>query len=203
MQATCDYCGAPLDCARESPECLGYWRTDLGLYICDPCLLENADDYPDMSPSRRLFALRLRYVRGISMKSMDEVIERARGRMNPDAIVFAERGIHRAVKLFEQRELLAAIEAGQAAWNSVNTLSAAIDLLPGFRTGLKVRAPFKEANETKQATSNQQREHWQQRASEKWADPAHANKSASEIARLIARDGEKPATIRRRIKKLS
>lgn len=70
-------------------------------------------------------------------------------------------------------------------------------------TGQKVREPFNKANRERAAAAKARTAEWQARADAKWAEPQHAAKSAQEIARLIARDGEEPDTIRRKIKKLS
>lgn len=75
--------------------------------------------------------------------------------------------------------------------------------IPFVNSGLKVRAPFRQANTQRRTDSDAQREDWQVRANAKWDQPQHADKSKLRIAELIARDGENPDTIRRKIKKLA
>ena len=72
-------------------------------------------------------------------------------------------------------------------------------LLPLARTGNKVRKPFAESNDARMRKAAEKREDWRRRAARKWTEPQHRFKSAAEIARLIARDGENPDTIRRHI----
>lgn len=74
-------------------------------------------------------------------------------------------------------------------------------LLPLAKTGNKVREPFRGANKERKTLSQSQGAEWQSRADAKWSDRQHADKSAAEIARLIAEPNENPDTIRRKIKK--
>lgn len=74
-------------------------------------------------------------------------------------------------------------------------------ILPLARMGDKVKKPLLGANQRRAAKSSSQKDVWQRRADEKWANPQHSNKTASEIARLIAQPGEKVGTIRRAIRK--
>jgi hypothetical protein len=76
-------------------------------------------------------------------------------------------------------------------------------VLPLARTGKKVISGAAEENMQRKADADDRRRDWQARAERKWADPQHSNKGTSEIARLIAKPGENPHTIRRRIKKPS
>lgn len=74
---------------------------------------------------------------------------------------------------------------------------------PEAKTGHKVRKPFKDANAGRAAESKAWQTDLQARANAKWAEAQHAGKTISEIARLIAKPGENPGTIRRKIKKLA
>jgi hypothetical protein len=74
---------------------------------------------------------------------------------------------------------------------------------PFVRTGAKVRRPHLESNKRRQVEAQALYAEWQARAVAKWAEPQHADKFASDIARLIAKPGENPDTIRRRIRKPS
>ncbi|AGG88767.1 hypothetical protein [Rhodanobacter denitrificans] len=71
-----------------------------------------------------------------------------------------------------------------------------------IETGTRVRKPFEEANAASSAAAAARYAQWQARATDLWALPQHAHKSAIEIARLIARGTVyKPGTIRTRISK--
>lgn len=78
-----------------------------------------------------------------------------------------------------------------------------IKAAPAAKTGRKVRAPFEAANAGRSRDAAADMERWQTLANEKWEEPLHATKSASDIARLIAGPGENWNTIRRKIKKPS
>ncbi|MEW9570542.1 hypothetical protein ABQJ54_02120 [Rhodanobacter sp. Si-c] len=67
------------------------------------------------------------------------------------------------------------------------------------RTGAKVRKPFAEHNRERGLASATAAATWQAQAAALWAMPQHANKTSSDIARLI--DPEQWNTIRRKIKK--
>lgn len=76
-------------------------------------------------------------------------------------------------------------------------------ILPLARTGKRVVAGAIAENKQRVIEADVRRNDWQARAERKWADPQHASKGSTEIARLIAKPGENPDTIRRRIKKPS
>lgn len=97
----------------------------------------------------------------------------------------------------------AAEAAAQAMW-AAHYAWLLIDeagLLPVIQTGRKQRSASEDANARKADEAEERAIEWQRRADEKWAEPQHSEKNPSEIARLIARDGEKPGTIRKKIKK--
>ena len=117
----------------------------------------------------------------------------------------ADRGVHRTLAQ-HRAELLQALEAGDTArakdkcellWRTVELALAK----PIARTGLKVRRPHAESNRARAVASSKRVAEWQTLAGLKWKEPQHADKSASAIAKLIARPGEKWNTIRRKIKK--
>jgi hypothetical protein len=68
-----------------------------------------------------------------------------------------------------------------------------------LRTGDKVREPFERSNADRSADSQTRAEKLQRDAAAKWAERLHANKSATEIAKLI--DPEHWNTTRRKIKR--
>ncbi len=72
-------------------------------------------------------------------------------------------------------------------------------LLPLARTGDKVQKPRKRANAERQKVADARHARWQQQAEALWAQPRHAGKSISNIARLI--DPNRAGTIRNIIRK--
>lgn len=71
-------------------------------------------------------------------------------------------------------------------------------LFPPAQTGRKVRAPFSVANKKRSGETQAKRAEWQKKACALWAKPQHANKSATDIARLI--DAMHWNTVRRHIR---
>lgn len=202
-EATCDYCGKGLDCANGSVRDNAYWSMDHGVRVCDDCLPNIWDDFPDRESMERLFWLRALHVRRINVEDIHAMIDRAREAIVPGQVDTVAIEFERAGDLFRQGERFAAMEAVQAAWNAANGLHNAVTFKPELTTARKVRRPFAEANADRQQDAENRAAEWQRLASGKWADPLHAGKSASDIARLIALPDEKPGTIRRKIKKLS
>jgi len=90
---------------------------------------------------------------------------------------------------------LALIELAHAEYRALY-----LDAAPAALTGHKVRRPHKQSNDRKSAAAVALHAEWQRRADSKRADPRHAHKSRSEIAKLIAQPGENWNTIRRNIK---
>jgi hypothetical protein len=108
----------------------------------------------------------------------------------------------------EAIKYLAAGDAEQATWNALVAARAAwiMDVKsvePQVVTGSKVRRPFENQNNEASTIAADRYAEWQRLANVEWTKRQHVNKSASDIARLIAAPGENPNTIRRHIKKLS
>lgn len=201
MMSKCDYCDKGLGSAYDSTVMREYWTNQLGLVVCDSCLLHSCDNFRELPESSRIVALRLLRVRGINLETIDATIERARPVISPSLMDKLECERAEIFELHTAGELVAAMRAGQAFWNDANHLNESLTARPIVRTGEKVRRPFKEANEGRARTAIAKYAEWQNRACQKWAEPLHRDKSAAEIARLIALPGEKPDTIRRHIKK--
>lgn len=96
-----------------------------------------------------------------------------------------ETKIHAA----EAIKCLAAGDAELATWNALVAARAGwiMDLKsiePQIVTGSRVRRPFESQNKESAANADDRYARWQRRASEKWAQPQHANKSASDVAKL-------------------
>lgn len=99
-------------------------------------------------------------------------------------------------------------DAENAVWNALVAAHNAwiMDVKsvePQIVTGSRVRRPFESQNKDSAANAIDRYAEWQRRANEKWAQPLHANKSVSCVAKLIVEAGENWDTIRRHIKKLS
>lgn len=77
------------------------------------------------------------------------------------------------------------------------------DVRPIIKTGAKVRKPFDDANERRRSDSVRRHAKWRALANKLRANPQHAGKSDSEIARLIAAPGDNVGTIRKAIKRTS
>lgn len=129
----------------------------------------------------------------------EDVIERADGVIERWQVDELRAAVKEARKLFQQGETRLALMAAQAAWNLALGLFNALAVKGEVRTGRKVRQPFADANHERSECSRTQAEAWQTDAERLWAQPLHAGKSASDIARLI--DPQRWNTIRRKIKR--
>lgn len=72
-------------------------------------------------------------------------------------------------------------------------------VLPRARTGNKVRAPYAKRNAERARVAQAQHAAWQRQADALWAQPQHADKSKSAIARLI--DPARENTVRHFIRR--
>ena len=95
-------------------------------------------------------------------------------------------------------DLFGALDSAYMAQRIVRVAESAM-ALPYVETAARVRRPFSDANENRQRQSKEQSEYWQSEAERLWSNPRHANKSKSDIARLI--DSDNWNTIRRKITK--
>lgn len=102
----------------------------------------------------------------------------------------------------EQNNAVLAVQSAMWMMCSVWFLDVK-EVEPEIVTGVKTRGGAARGNQMRKKTAAELHAEWQVLANEKWADPQHANKGNIAIAKLIARPGEKPGTIRNRIKKLS
>jgi hypothetical protein len=117
----------------------------------------------------------------------------------------ASLGVHRTLAK-HRAGLLQALEAGdtERAMDKCELLERTVMqamVKPIAITGVKVRKGRADANQTRAVASKDNAAEWQRRAEVEWAKLQHANKGPYAIARLIAEKGEKPNTIRRKIKK--
>lgn len=108
----------------------------------------------------------------------------------------------------EAIKYLRAGDAEMAVWNALVAahyawIADVKAVEPTLATGERVRRPHRASNMAKKEEAMAREAKWQRLANEQWATNQHADKSAKEIARLIAQPLEKPDTIRRRIKKMS
>lgn len=187
-RASCDACGQDLDCREGDPRLKGYWQLNVGVRYCDPCILERSNDFPAREETERLFALRLRHVRGINIERIEAKAQEARG------IIVAEQAnrplseLKEALKLFRAGERLAAMVAGQAAWNTANSLHFAIvtraDVVNGQRaTEQRTKAGFS-SGEQRKAERAEAWEHWQAAAEAIYA--ANSSQSKHEVCTKVA-----------------
>lgn len=131
--ALCDYCGTSLGCTNSSLLFKGYCQTKIGLLVCDECLLRNSDEFPGRRD--RVLALRLLHVRGVNIEAVEAKVCHASGKIAPEQIHKLTDAIANAGLLFREGELLAALEAGQAAWNVANYLYGALEARPEVLAG--------------------------------------------------------------------
>jgi hypothetical protein len=138
MQATCDYCGAPLGCEIGSMQDLHYWRLDHGVRSCDPCLATNFNDYIGME--HRIVALRLRWAGGlgVNLATADVVIEQAKRVIIPEQVELAIQARDRVLECHGAGEYLAMMEAGRALFFAANDLNNSIVEGKAIRTGRKI-----------------------------------------------------------------
>ncbi|MGX5658172.1 hypothetical protein ACWKWV_00410 [Castellaniella ginsengisoli] len=228
MMAACDYCGADLGCAVKSETELRYWRNSFGLNICNACLLNRCDDYPDLQGDERVATLRLRYAHqwpsgemvpyelkpgrvvqvarddGISVKTIRDTIRAAQGVIDPVLVRQAERELRDFFALHQKGELLAALQSGKAAWNAAHIIHTMLnskdDVLSGRRaTRQRSKAGFSSGKE-RQAERRPEWDRWQTEADRIGATNPRLSRNA--VAEKIAHVcGVSSETIRRRITK--
>lgn len=199
---SCDACGKEFGCLEGDPRLKGYWQLEIGVRYCDPCLLQHSDDYLMHEEAERLFALRLRYVRGINIERIEAKAQEARG------IIVAEQAnrplseLKEALKLFRAGERLAAMVAGQAAWNTANSLHIAIvtraDVVNGQRaTEQRTKAGFS-SGEQRKAERAEEWKRWQAAAEAIYA--ANNSQSKHEVcAKEAARFGVSTRAVANRV----
>lgn len=183
-----------------------YWTTEWGVRPCNPCLLANADDFPQLEGDERIFALRLLYSDPphpwgqINWVSLSDEIGRASDKIIPDQIEFLRQLQKRAITLYKNGRFLEAMEAARTLFGLVNGLRESVMNRNAVKTGRKVRRASEVANRNRQASASSARSKWQLLADDIWAQPQHASKSKRAVALLIAkRTGENEDTIRRAI----
>ncbi|MGK9695924.1 hypothetical protein O6448_24235, partial [Salmonella enterica subsp. enterica] len=95
-----------------------------GCRACDPCLLENADDFGEMPEDRRIVALRLLHSGapelwgGINLAMVDEFIARAESEFAPDHARFLRAERARVFRLHREGEYVAMMEAARALFSA-------------------------------------------------------------------------------------
>jgi len=150
-KATCHYCGADLGCVKGCAADRTYWQLSNGCRACDPCLLENADDFGEMPEDRRIVALRLLHSRtpelwgGINLAMVDEFIARAGSEFAPDQVLFLRAERARVFRLHREGEYAAMMEAARALFSACNgldqTLRVKVQVLRDNRRQAGVRKP--------------------------------------------------------------
>lgn len=120
----------------------------------------------------------------------------------PEHITTARDYLRESLRLFDIGNDVAAGWAARAAWERANFLHAGAIEKTSIRAGRKSVDAHRKSNEKRKKAANKKHDDWQLLADEKWAQPQHANKSPATIAKLIAKDDEKPDTIRKVIKKV-
>jgi len=185
---SCDACGKELGCLDGDPRLKGYWQLEVGVRYCDPCLLQHSDDFPEREETERLFAIRLRHVRGVNIEAIEAKACEARGVIIPEQANRPLSELGEALKLFRAGERLAAMATGQAAWNTANSLHIAIvtsaDVVNGQRaTEQRARAGFS-SGEQRRAERSKEWKQWQAAAEAIYA--ANKNQSKSEVCNKVA-----------------
>ncbi|TAN27282.1 MAG: hypothetical protein EPN31_12165 [Castellaniella sp.] len=228
MTTTCDYCGSGLDCEIGSAVERRYWSSAIGPRICNACLLSRCDDYPDLQGDERVAALRLRYAKqwpsgekvshelkpgrvvqvvrddGMSVKTIRDTIKAAQGVIDPVLVRQAERELEGFFALHRDGELLAAMQAGKAAWNTANIihtmLDSKADVLEGRRSKRQQIINGLSSGKERQAERKPDWDKWQAEADRMGAVNPRLSRNA--VAEKIAPVcGVSSETIRRRIKK--
>ncbi len=162
-EATCDWCNAELGCAEGSASDLRYWRLrDAGLRPCNTCLLEK---YAGPGESDNLFRARLRANRGVSVRAILDLCERAHGVVHPDHIALVRQSIAEAEQRHRAGETVAALDAGQTAWEQTNHLFQVIknadDVLRGRRAQRQRRNAGFSSGEERKAERQPEWDKWQ------------------------------------------
>lgn len=149
-EAHCDYCNAALDCAGDSVRAREYWRHGfLGILVCNACLPNISDDFPQLSGDDRLLALRLHWARGIDLPLVDSSLEAARGIVVAKQLIRLREERDTFLQLHHEGELVAAVWAAQALWNSTNHLRDAIESRQARAAGQKVINGGKKSGEAR------------------------------------------------------
>ncbi|WP_350017101.1 hypothetical protein ABNK63_07815 [Rhodanobacter sp. IGA1.0] len=153
-----------MDCTEGSPQLEKYWKIQVGLYYCDACLLLRSGDFPSREKVERLFALRLRHVRGINIEALEKKVNEAHGRIHSEQVKKALEEMDAAVDLFRLGERLAAMEAAQSAWNTANGLHNALATMPDIVAGRRAKRQRSKAG----ISSREQRQAERQPEWDKW-----------------------------------
>lgn len=126
QQFECDYCGDRLRPLHA--------ETIFGLFACDACLVENSDP----EDGKDQFEVAARWKRGISIRSIEELLARtSNGATNTQSSIAREQ-LRRARALYADGELVAAMESAQAAWHASAALHIGLELGPLAKAGKAV-----------------------------------------------------------------
>lgn len=139
--ACCDYCDAELGCTTDSIRLREYWQSSqTGFVACNLCLPTIADYFPQLSGEQRLLALRMHWARGISLPTIADAINAARGIVVHQQLSKLLEEKEMVEQLHREGELVASVWAAQALWNSTNHLRDALGSRPDRELGQKMRA---------------------------------------------------------------
>lgn len=133
--ARCDYCGCEVPERYVDGTFPNTAFLDTGAYACDACLLrESKGGVKDRFEAAALER------RGISVQRMEAEFTRARGAIEISAAQVARSHLDRARSLYAEGEVVAAMEAAQAAWHASEVLHVGIELGPLARRDAKRQA---------------------------------------------------------------
>ncbi len=193
--ALCDHCARDLKCTVGSAREREYWSTSSGFRICENCLAA-ANEFPSSSAEERGLALRLLHVKGINLRKIDEVLQAARGLIDPAQL---DRLISARQQLFELHrdgELVAAMWAGQALWNSANHLRESMKSRKAVRAGQKTIGGGQKSGEVRR------RQPGMKAAAIKAEAERYSGDKAAMVATVARRTGATPQYVRQVLRKM-
>jgi hypothetical protein len=196
LAAACGYCGALIDCVKDSVVEKGYWQVS-GLRICDVCLLKASDDFPNMKGDKRVWALRLRWNRGLNIDHILEVSKK----VQPD-LLSDELG--KSFQRFVGGEKLASMDCAQAAWNMANHLHESIKNYPLVRDGKSLQKTRAIGTKNSAEAAKKKAEAWHTECTRSADELLRKGTAPRDLAGILSRKfGRSQSTIRRVLKKAS